>query len=756
MNPLHSAPPSRHHPSNATVLSATAVHYAQQQVGARIHEDRKRAYQACKRTVERIAAQCRKKNRRFRDIEFDIENDKHNCLHNLTDSVTFLPSDVERVTDLFAKPTFFTEQSTPSEVIQGAVENCYFVSALSAMSTMPDLVHQLCVARDEEVGVYGFIFHRDCYWISVVVDDLLFTRVPKYEQLTRDEKEIYHFDKERYNQTARKSVDALYFSKAGVSGDTWIPLAEKAYAKAHGDYGSVMYGRTCDALEDMTGGVSSLILCKDILNVDEFWTDELLKCNKDRLFGCWFKSLDGGRNTVKNVTVGGLVGNLSHSIVRAVECKGRRFVVLRGPWGEPEWDGPWSNGSKEWTPEWLEILPELGHDFTKNGQFVMEYKDFLSTWQEIQRTLFFDDSWFISSQWLHLSPKTSLAPWSYGNISFSFSLPSRAPTILVVTRADNRYFRDLQGSHIWNIDFTLVREGHLEPITDSCYSFFYTRNVSLEIDLEPGDYTVHVRLDAASIRDKDYVRAGLNAGWDRRKFSRVSAERAKTFSIASNYKPSKSHVVKTLSEVLTEDAMQLDKAAINAIKTYSGEIGSGSSITLTTTTTTQTMMSKQYASQATPKSRHRSPPPQLNGYNEYNHPRFVNPGHGARGRQSPNSPFRAHTEGEMYQRDSHPAQRRMSSRNDRARGNSRPGSPIGRDGPSSPHPSRPSSPPLPPPPPPFPRAYSPLPLLPQPLPVLEDYDALVIGLKVYTQNTVPTTIAGRVRSQEDERGTVQG
>jgi Calpain family cysteine protease len=82
---------------------------------------------------------------------------------------------------------------------------------------------------------------------------LLFTRVPKYEQLTRDEKEIYHFDKERYNQTARKSVDALYFSKTGVTGDTWIPLVEKAYAKAHGDYGSVMYGRTCDALEDMTG-----------------------------------------------------------------------------------------------------------------------------------------------------------------------------------------------------------------------------------------------------------------------------------------------------------------------------------------------------------------------------------------------------------------------------------------------------------------------------------------------------------------------
>lgn len=119
-------------------------------------------------------------------------------------------------------------------------------------------------------------------------------------------------------------------------------------------------------------GVSSLILSRDILDKDKFWKEELVNANKDRLFGCWFKTLSGMRSGVRNAYVNGLVGNLSYSIVRAVEIKGKRFVVIRDPWGEAGWDGPWSDGSKEWTKEWLQVLPQLGYAFGGNSQFVME------------------------------------------------------------------------------------------------------------------------------------------------------------------------------------------------------------------------------------------------------------------------------------------------------------------------------------------------------------------------------------------------
>ena len=118
-------------------------------------------------------------------------------------------------------------------------------------------------------------------------------------------------------------------------------------------------------------GVSTVLQSKDILDADRFWNEELLRANKDRIFGCSFNSLDSNRNGYKAL-VQGLMGDHAYSVLRAVEVKGKRFVVVRNPWGKSEWTGRWSDGSKEWTSEWLEAMPQLGHVFGDDGQFVME------------------------------------------------------------------------------------------------------------------------------------------------------------------------------------------------------------------------------------------------------------------------------------------------------------------------------------------------------------------------------------------------
>lgn len=36
---------------------------------------------------------------------------------------------------------------------------------------MPELIDKVCVARDEKVGVYGFVFLRDGVWADVIVSN---------------------------------------------------------------------------------------------------------------------------------------------------------------------------------------------------------------------------------------------------------------------------------------------------------------------------------------------------------------------------------------------------------------------------------------------------------------------------------------------------------------------------------------------------------------------------------------------------------
>jgi hypothetical protein len=45
-------------------------------------------------------------------------------------------------------------------VRQGRDGDCYLMAALCGLGNMEGLIDKVCVARDEVVGVYGFVFHR--------------------------------------------------------------------------------------------------------------------------------------------------------------------------------------------------------------------------------------------------------------------------------------------------------------------------------------------------------------------------------------------------------------------------------------------------------------------------------------------------------------------------------------------------------------------------------------------------------------------
>lgn len=319
-------------------------------------------------------------------------------------------------------------------------------------------------------NTYTYLYYR-----HLKLHSLLYTSIPKFEELSASERQLYHNDKELYTKSARKNGKSIYFAKSGTDGETWVPLIEKAYAKLHGNYASLSGGEACEGIEDLTGLVLSLILhcasphclsvapiqrciqlypyngqllktvkisltflsvLQDILDTDVFWSQELLLANQDRLFGCGFDNLDSSRSGDQSATVNGLIGAHAYSVLRAVEYNGKRFVVVRNPWGDSEWTGPWADGSKQWTQEWLPALEALKHSFGDDGEFVMECrfslkidhftpsqrlpvtdKEFLENWHVIDRTLLFDSSWAMSSQWLKVTARPLPSPWAYGDVS---------------------------------------------------------------------------------------------------------------------------------------------------------------------------------------------------------------------------------------------------------------------------------------------------------------------------------------------------
>lgn len=118
-------------------------------------------------------------------------DDKDRCLHGLTPvdgtlAPRYYPPDVLRVNQIFTDPNFFVNGATASDIAQGGLGDCWFLSGLSLIATA-GLVENVCVEvcrllclrmlnvdrcqRDEQVGVYGFIFWRDAGWVDVIIDE---------------------------------------------------------------------------------------------------------------------------------------------------------------------------------------------------------------------------------------------------------------------------------------------------------------------------------------------------------------------------------------------------------------------------------------------------------------------------------------------------------------------------------------------------------------------------------------------------------
>lgn len=89
-----------------------------------------------------------------------------------------------------------------------------------------------------------------------------------------------------------------------------------------------------------------------------------------------------------------------------------------------EWFGPWSDGSKEWTPY---MIQKMNHKPGDDGNFWISFTDLLDNFEWLHRTRLFNDRWTIAQQWT-----SSKVSWVTGYIDMRFIIEVKEQALVVI------------------------------------------------------------------------------------------------------------------------------------------------------------------------------------------------------------------------------------------------------------------------------------------------------------------------------------
>ena len=240
----------------------------------------------------------------------------------------------------------------------------------------------------------------------------------------------------------------------------------------------------------------------NILSKEKFWTEGLLHVNKDFLFGLGTDNLWDPEQKGSD----GIQGGHAYSVLRAVNYGKERLVMLKNPWGKSEWNGPWSDGSSQWTSQ---AIQDLNYTFGDDGVFWMRYSDMLRKYNVIWRTRLFGPEWNVTNQWTQAS-----VPWAgeTRDPRFHISISQDAPTVIVLSQLDDRYFQGVTGQYQFRLSFRLYKEGEEDYFMRTLGEDWYDRSTSVEVDLEAGNYEVRLHVSARR-NSSDKVEDVVKSNW---------------------------------------------------------------------------------------------------------------------------------------------------------------------------------------------------------------------------------------------------
>lgn len=210
-------------------------------------------------------------------------------------------------------PVLFREGPTLGDVMQGSLPDLWLLGAMACVASHPtlDLVGSLVVSNEAdflEYGIITFRFYKEGEWVEVPVD----TRVPFAGEMP-------------------------LYSRSADPSEVWVPLLEKAYAKLHGSYEALAEGDLCEALTDLTGGVTTAVDLTDdaataAIDGGLLWKKVCRYVKWGYLLSCCMEMAGG--DAEEEETEKGVLQNHAYSVIYYKEIKGLKFLKV-GPLPSP-------------------------------------------------------------------------------------------------------------------------------------------------------------------------------------------------------------------------------------------------------------------------------------------------------------------------------------------------------------------------------------------------------------------------------------
>jgi len=248
----------------------------------------------------------------------------------------------------------YRESVDARDVVQGALGDCYFLSAMSVLgdNNVKKAIKTLNETDEDEAkaGAYWVRFYKYGEIEDVIIDDY-------FPVLGNGE---------------------FAFAKGGPDGkELWPMVLEKAYAKLNGSYNYIEAGKVQYALSDMTGGVSEQIELRTVSNNQKaFWERLKSLVEQKALMGAGSPEHAMGDRAINEF---GIVQGHAYAVLGIAEFDEFKLINLRNPHGNRgvEWNGDWADDSDMWTQR---AKNKCNYSDEVDGIFWMDLDDFIDNY----------------------------------------------------------------------------------------------------------------------------------------------------------------------------------------------------------------------------------------------------------------------------------------------------------------------------------------------------------------------------------------